>query len=886
MKELDGTATVIGLWRTGRFLRRYWWALALIALVIVQIAINLSWLSTNVMVVGWDRPRHLIESLVYNEMLTEISLRSLFEAFTYSGYYPPLFHLSMVAFYKLFAVSMDVAALVNMVYLIILLVSAFGIGQAIGGKGAGLLTAFATSTMPMIIAMSRYTYIEFSLSAMVALSMWLLLLSQGFSRKGYSLLFGLSLGLGLLSKWTFSLFVFPALIVVILRGGQASGLRKERRSFSVEKRWLAVAVALGLILTLIWYLPNAQRVAELPLSLWLVPISCILFAGLIYLLKQPSHRTVNLISALWLGLVVAGSWYLSRVDFVNHTFFIAWGRPERHTWAFGYYLHYLTHEQFSLLYMFLLLLTSTALLIVRRKDLRSLGYWRKAWRSDLFLLTLWIVVPYLVFSFRPSSRHSRFMMPILPAGAAVIAYGLSKIRSRVARILAIAGIVLLAGLQSLVVSFDGLAWVREAAVIHLPVVGQVHIFASEGQNQLPSYGDTDSRFWIVPDVLDYVVTHGRKSQPVQLGLLVNTQHINEQHFQYLIYTNFQGQVQTRELALNLANEPVYPQLFEMDYLLLMPNHLQHRIDPGSLKLVETLLNDPPAPFQEAFRLAKTYELPDDSRIHLYERRYALPPDWSYEASQALAGAIAVDSGLDDAIIIFPGEQINLLGPYYEGAASLYLPSEQALDDEQSIVAYVEEILARHPRVFTLTEGEGSTGIGSSIVESLNQRAYLTKRDWYGSTLLTLYAAPRESESGIIQRSVGVDLGEDIVLVGYSLSERDVQAGTILRLAFLWQARNRPGAQYRVFVHLLGSEGGLVGWTDSEPVGGSWPTTAWRAGQTVVDNHGLLVPGYAMPGRYDLVVGMYLAETGERLTAYRSHKEIGDQVLLEEIRVSP
>ncbi len=648
VEGLDVTPSGVRFHKAKEFLRSYGHVLLLALLIVIQIAINWSWLSTNVNVIGWDRPRHLIESLVYNDILDQTSLGSLFEAWTYSGYYPPLFHLSMVAFYKFFGVSMDVAAMVNIVYLVVLLISAYGIGREIGGTGVGLLTAFITSTLPMVFAMSRYTYIEFSLTAMVALSIWLLLLSQGFARKGHSLLFGLSLGLGLLTKWTLALFVFPALIVVILRSGLLSGLTKETGRFSVDKRWLAASSVLGLLLTLAWYLPNAQRVTELPLKHLLLPISWLLLTGLMYLLRQPSRPSVNLLSCLWLGLVIAGSWYLSRPDFINHTFFIAWGRPQRQTWAFEYYLDRLIHEQFSPLYAVLLVAMSVGLLVLHRQAFRKAEYWRRAWRSDLFLFVLWIAVPYLVFSFRPSSRHSRFIMPILPAAAAIMAYGLFKIRFRVARVLAISLLVILASLQSLVLSFDTLGWIRDAAIVDLAVVGQVNIFANGPQNQLPSSGPTDSRFWIVPGVLEYMVTHSQGSEPIELGLLLNTQQINEQHFQYLIYTDYQGQVRTRELALNLANEPIYPQLFELDYVLLMTNHLQHRINPDSLEVVEAILNDPPPEFREAFQLAWEYALPDERVVYLYERRRSSPP----EALRTLDDAILARSGDDDTIIIF------------------------------------------------------------------------------------------------------------------------------------------------------------------------------------------------------------------------------------------
>ncbi|MGB3904495.1 MAG: glycosyltransferase family 39 protein [Anaerolineae bacterium] len=629
--------------RVRRFVGAHWTVLALGLLIVIQIAISWLWLSTNVVVLGWDRPRHLIESLVYSDLLKQADFRSLFRAITYSGYYPPLFHLSVVGFYRLFGPSMDVAAAVNFVHLIVLLISSYGIGREIGGRGVGILAAFITSSLPMVFAMSRYTYIEFALTAMVTLSIWLLLLSRGFTSKRYSLLFGLSVGLGLLTKWTFSLFVFPALTIVLLRAGSLSGLRKGVRSFSLEKRWLAVSVGVGLILTLSWYLPNVQRVSELSLNSLLVPASWFLLGGMIYVTKEASERGGNLAGALFVAAVVAGSWYLTRIDFVDHAFLIAWGRPERHTWAFEYYWDRLVSEHFSLPYMILLIAAGVGLLVIRGKALAKSAYWRGAWRSDLFLLAVWIVVPYLVFSFRPSSRHSRFITPILPAAAVIMAYGLSKVRFHAARMLAIAAVVLFGSLQCLALSFDGLGWVRHAAVVELPAVGQVDFLAHNVQNQLPSSGPTDRGFWIVPAVLEYVATHGEEAEPVELGLLTNTQQLNEQHFQYIIYTDYQGQIRTRELALNLPNQRVYPQLNEVDYLLLMSDHPAHRIHPDSLRIVETILNDPPPEFQEAFRLIQSYPLPDGRVAYLYERRGTLAAAGSGKGPSLLAGAHMLDS---------------------------------------------------------------------------------------------------------------------------------------------------------------------------------------------------------------------------------------------------
>lgn len=76
---------------------------ALLSLLVAFLTLNWAWLSIDVTTIDWDRPRHLIERLVYNDILERVNLNSLLAALTHSGYYPPLFHLSMVACNRPFA---------------------------------------------------------------------------------------------------------------------------------------------------------------------------------------------------------------------------------------------------------------------------------------------------------------------------------------------------------------------------------------------------------------------------------------------------------------------------------------------------------------------------------------------------------------------------------------------------------------------------------------------------------------------------------------------------------------------------------------------------------------------------------------------------------------
>jgi 4-amino-4-deoxy-L-arabinose transferase-like glycosyltransferase len=867
------------LGRLTRWLRQRWHVVLLGVLIAAQVVVNWAWLRTNVVILGWDRPRHLIESLVYNDLLQQVTLRSTFEAWTHSGYYPPLFHWAMVGFYKLFGVSMDVAAAVNTVFLVVLLVAAYGIGRRIGGRGVGLLSAFLTSTLPMIFAMSRYTYIEFSLTAMVAVSFWLLLLCRGFSHRTYSLLFGLSAGLGLLTKWTYVLFVFPALVVVFLRAGFLSDLRRGLRSLRLDARWMGIAAALAAVLTLIWYVPNLDRVASLPLGYALLPLSWFLLGGLICLLKQTGSRGWNLTASLWLSLVVAGSWYLPRIDFIDHTFLIAWGRPQRQTWAFGYYTQHLIHEQLSLVFAVLLILTSIGLLIPAWRALRQGGRWRRILSSDFLLLVLWIVLPYLVFSFRPSSRHSRFIMPILPAMAIVMSCGLSRIRFSRLRLATVALVALLGTGQWLALSFDGLSVVRQAANL-----GSVNVFAHMFQNQLPASGETDSGYWVVPEMLEYLSDQAAaRGGPVELGLLVNTRQVHDEHFLYVIYTDFPD-VSLRELAQNWTGRPAYPQLFEVDYVAVPSANPPHKLDPASLEVVEMLLKRPPTLFQEAFGLVREYPLPDGNVIYLYEKRYALPEGYEAEQYEALAKELDLHLRENDALLLHPQHQVALLGRYFEGSPDLLLLPEAESGDASSLVQVVQQAAAGHERLATVFEAGQGEAVRSILGPWLSDNCFPAFDTWYGPALLTMYGCPAQSAAGEASQAVEADFAGQMELVRHSPLPQSVVAGEILPLTLVWQANEGITEDYKVFLHLTDAHGNVVAQRDSEPVGGWSPTSDWLAGELVSDHEGLAT-SRVPAGEYELVVGLYDSQ-GDRLSVVDEEGHaVGDKLSLGRIQVT-
>ncbi|MFZ1755710.1 MAG: hypothetical protein WAU10_18305, partial [Caldilineaceae bacterium] len=98
------------------------------------------------------------------------------------------------------------------------------------------------------------------------------------------------------------------------------------------------------------------------------------------------------------------------------------------------------------------------------------------------------------------------------------------------------------------------------------------------------------------------------------------------------------------------------------------------------------------------------------------------------------------------------------------------------------------------------------------------------------------------------------LGDTAQLIGYETAP--ARGERALDVTLYWFALRETSANLNVFVHLLGSDGGVVTQHDGAPVGGFTPTSRWRAGEIVADTHRIPLPPEIGPGVYGLKAGMY------------------------------
>jgi hypothetical protein len=124
-------------------------------------------------------------------------------------------------------------------------------------------------------------------------------------------------------------------------------------------------------------------------------------------------------------------------------------------------------------------------------------------------------------------------------------------------------------------------------------------------------------------------------------------------------------------------------------------------------------------------------------------------------------------------------------------------------------------------------------------------------------VLDVQAVERAYQPPPVQARVGAALGGLAALHGYSLSASD-DGGLSVELA--WQALGAIDHDYTVFVHLLDASGALMAQRDAMPRQGAYPTSLWQPGEFVLDTYDF----EAAPPGFRLLVGLYDAETGQRL----------------------
>ncbi len=123
--------------------------------------------------------------------------------------------------------------------------------------------------------------------------------------------------------------------------------------------------------------------------------------------------------------------------------------------------------------------------------------------------------------------------------------------------------------------------------------------------------------------------------------------------------------------------------------------------------------------------------------------------------------------------------------------------------------------------------------------------------------------------------------------GYELDRRAARPGEKLVLTLYWQALQPVTEDYTVFTHVLGKDETIWAQKDGQPQHGDAPTSSWEAGTLIEDRYELLLRTDTPPDVYEVEVGLYQPESGQRLGVLGEQGRLdADHVVLTTVRVLP
>ncbi|MEM7532610.1 MAG: glycosyltransferase family 39 protein [Chloroflexota bacterium] len=145
---------------------------------------------------------------------------------------------------------------------------------------------------------------------------------------------------------------------------------------------------------------------------------------------------------------------------------------------------------------------------------------------------------------------------------------------------------------------------------------------------------------------------------------------------------------------------------------------------------------------------------------------------------------------------------------------------------------------------------------------LDANAFKGLDSWQGNLRFVTYSLPNTLTChGQAQMPI---FGDMTALQDFCTSSQTIQAGQVALFQLKWLPLQTIPERFKVTIQILNTANQVVAQRDSEPRGGSLPTTDWQPNRVVIDNHGVMIPPGTPPGDYRVILALYHVETSERL----------------------
>ena len=200
--------------------------------------------------------------------------------------YPPLFYLVPLPLLKLIGINTFVPRFAITLVTIVFLLAMFGIGYELGGPLSGATVMSLASSSPLLLYLSRRYLPEVPQTAATAVCFYLLLKSNSYKNRLYSILLGIALAVSFLFKWSSAFFLLVPILWFLI-----PNIFSSKRAFFTFLVFLLPALATGG--GMFWFFKNIAsdpRIPQSKLIHYYFPIVVIPGAILICLLLFLDYR--------------------------------------------------------------------------------------------------------------------------------------------------------------------------------------------------------------------------------------------------------------------------------------------------------------------------------------------------------------------------------------------------------------------------------------------------------------------------------------------------------------------------------------------------------------------------------------------------------------------
>ena len=201
------------------------------------------WLAIDRTPPEWDHANHLERAVNCAEDLAQGDVRRLIER---SSFYPPIVPCGAALVYRLVPSDAASAQSVVLAFLGLGMAAVYLLGRRLAGSTEGVVAAVIFGCAPFVVFSALRFQLDLPLAAMVALALFVVLQTDGFTRLGWSLAAGVVFGLGMLTKPPFAAYVVVPVLLVA-----ASSDRRRRGA-----AYAALAILVGAALSVPWYGPR------------------------------------------------------------------------------------------------------------------------------------------------------------------------------------------------------------------------------------------------------------------------------------------------------------------------------------------------------------------------------------------------------------------------------------------------------------------------------------------------------------------------------------------------------------------------------------------------------------------------------------------------------